>query len=163
MGPVEYTIGQLARETGSKAPTIRYYEQIGLLPEPRRSVGNQRLFGHEHLVRLGFIQHCRELGFSQAAVRELFRLTDQPKQTCEAVDAIARSHLSDVNRRIAQLNSLKIELERMIKACKGGRVEECRIIETLADHSHAHCLASSHSVPAPDMRRRRARQADKPK
>jgi len=149
MATAEYTIGQLARATGSKVPTIRYYEQIGLLPAPRRSAGNQRLYGSEHLKRLGFIQHSRELGFSQAAVRELFRLTDQPDRTCEAVDAIARSHLEDVDRRIARLTSLKLELERMIESCRGGRVDNCRIIETLADHSHGHCLADAHDAKVP--------------
>jgi Cu(I)-responsive transcriptional regulator len=149
MATTEYTIGQLARETGCKVPTIRYYEQIGLLPAPRRSAGNQRLYGAEHLQRLGFIQHCRELGFSQAAVRELFRLTDQPNRTCEAVDAIARAHLEDVDRRIARLTSLKLELERMIESCRGGRVDKCHIIETLADHSHRHCLADRHDSPVP--------------
>lgn len=150
----EYTIGQLAGMTGCKVPTIRYYEQIGLLPEPRRSAGNQRLYGPAHLQRLGFVRHCRELGFSQAAVRELFALTDHPDRTCEAVDAIARSHLGEVNRRIARLNSLKLELERMIKACGGGRVDKCRIIETLADHSHGHCLAETHDGQSPAPRRR---------
>lgn len=144
MATAEFTIGQLACATGCKVPTIRYYEQIGLLPEPRRSAGNQRLYGRAHLERLGFIRHSRELGFSQTAVREFFRLTDQPDQTCEAIDAIARSHLNDVDRRIGQLTSLKVELERMIGACKGGRVEKCRIIETLADHSHSHCLTAVH-------------------
>ncbi len=152
MATVEYTIGHLARATGCKVPTIRYYEQIGLLPSPRRSAGNQRLYGAEYRQRLGFIQHCRELGFSQAAVRELFKLTDQPDRTCEAVDAIARAHLEDVDRRIARLTSLKLELERMIEGCRGGRVDNCRIIETLADHSHGHCLDDGHNSKAPAER-----------
>lgn len=144
MAAAEVTIGRLARDTGCKVPTIRYYEQIGLLPEPRRSVGNQRLYGREHRARLDFIMHSRELGFSQSAIREFFRLSDQPNQSCEAVDAIAQTHLEEVNRRIDSLKRLKRELERMIKACSGGRVEKCRIIETLADHSHGHCLTAGH-------------------
>src|SRR5262245_21072625 len=106
----EVTIGQLARDTGCKVPTIRYYEQIGLLPEPRRSSGNQRLYGRAHRERLDFIMHSRELGFSQLAIREFFRLSDQPNQSCESIDAIAQSHLEDVNRRIASLTLLKREL-----------------------------------------------------
>lgn len=153
MACAEYTIGQLARETGCKVPNIRYYEQIGLLPEPRRSAANQRLHSSEHLLRFGFIRHSRELGFSQAAVRELFRLSDQPERTCDAIDAIARSHLEDVDRRIAQLMSLKVELERMIESCRGGRVDKCRIIETLTDHSHGHCLADAHDEPSAPPRR----------
>ena len=144
MSAAEFTIGHLARETGCKIPTIRYYEQIGLLPEPRRSAGNQRLYGPEHLARLAFIRHSRELGFSQAAVSELLKLTDHPEQSCETVTEIARAHLDDVDRRIARLSALKLELERMIKICRGGRTAECRIIETIADHSHDHCLATDH-------------------
>lgn len=140
----EFTIGQLARETGCKIPTIRYYENIGLLAAPRRSAGNQRLYGSEHLARLGFVRHCRELGFSQTAIRELLGLTDHPGRSCEAVDEIARAHRDDVDWRIARLRSLKSELERMIEACAGGRIANCRIIETLADHSHGHCLANDH-------------------
>ena len=144
MSAAEFTIGRLARETGCKAPTIRYYEQIGLLPEPRRSVGNQRRYGPEHLARLSFVRHSRELGFSQAAVRELLKLNDHPEQPCEAVTDIARAHLDDVEQRIARLLGLKRELETMIKACEGRRTAECKVIETLVDHSHSHCLANDH-------------------
>ncbi|MEQ8694445.1 MAG: helix-turn-helix domain-containing protein [Gammaproteobacteria bacterium] len=145
MTVAEFTIGHLAKETGCGVPTIRYYEKIGLLSEPRRSAGNTRLYGADHIARLAFICHCRELGFSQTAVRELLELTDHPDQNCEAVTAIASAHLDSVNRRIAKLRALKLELEYMITACAGGRVEQCRIVETLADHSHIHCLAKSHS------------------
>lgn len=137
MTAAEFTIGHLARETGCKVPTIRYYEQIGLLPAPRRSAGNTRLYGPAHRARLSFIRHCRELGFSQAAIRDLLDLTDHPNRSCEAVTGIARGQLDDVNRRVERLTAIKSELERMIAACGGGRVEQCRIIETLADHSHA--------------------------
>jgi DNA-binding transcriptional MerR regulator len=134
-------------------PTIRYYEQIGLLPEPRRSSGNQRRYGREHRERLDFIMHSRELGFSQSDIREFFRLSDQPNQSCEAIDAIAKSHLEEVNRRIANLTLLKSELERMIRACSGGRVDKCRIIETLADHGHSQCLTAGHDAPVVPQRR----------
>ncbi len=144
MTAAEFTIGHLARETGCKVPTIRYYEQIGLLPEPRRSAGNQRLYGPEHLARLNFIRHSRELGFSQAAVRELLKLSDDPEQPCEAVTEIARAHLNDIERRITRLSALKLELETMVKTCEGRRTAECRIIETLSDRSHDHCVASDH-------------------
>ncbi|NQW11659.1 MAG: helix-turn-helix domain-containing protein [Alphaproteobacteria bacterium] len=143
----EFTIGQLARETGCKIPTIRYYEKIGLLLEPRRSLGNTRVYDSAHLARLAFICHCRELGFPQAAIRELLDLTDHPDTSCEAVTEIARAHLDEVNRRIARLTALKSEFEHMIAACSGGRVAQCRIIETLADHSRTHCLTKTHEGP----------------
>lgn len=131
----DLTIGRLARATGCKVPTIRYYEQIGLLPEPHRSAGNTRLYGASHLARLGFIQHCRDLGFSQPAIRELLELSDHPDHSCDAVTDIARAHLQDVNRRIARLAALKVELKSMIENCHGGRVEQCRIVEALANYS----------------------------
>jgi DNA-binding transcriptional MerR regulator len=131
------TIGHLARATGCKIPTIRYYEQIGLLPAPHRSVGNQRRYGPEHVARLAFIWHSRGLGFSQAAVRELLELASHPDQSCEAVTGVAQAHLEDVKRRIGRLTALKTELERMINECRGDRVADCRIIETLAEPSHS--------------------------
>lgn len=131
----ELTIGRLARATGCKVPTIRYYEKIGLLPEPGRSSGNTRLYDADHLARLGFIQHCRELGFPQAAIRELLELSDHPDHSCATVTDIARAHLDDVNRRIARLAALKTELQSMIKNCRGGRIEQCRIVEALGDYS----------------------------
>ncbi len=133
----EFTIGRLSRATGCKVPTIRYYEKIGLLPQPSRSSGNTRLYDEAHLSRLGFIQHCRELGFPQAAIRELIELSDHPDQSCEAVTDIARAHLRDVNRKIASLTALKVELDSMIENCHGGPVEQCRIVEALADYSRA--------------------------
>jgi len=144
MPSAKLTIGEVARKTGCKIPTIRYYEQIGLLPEPDRSPGNTRLYNPRHIARLEFIQHCRELGFSQTAIRELLELTDHSDWSCDAVTEIARTHLDEVNRRIARLMSLQSELKRMIASCSGGQVSGCRIIENLADHSHALCLSDHH-------------------
>ena len=140
----EFTIGHLSRETGCKVTTIRYYEKIGMLPEPRRSAGNTRVYDRAHLDRLAFIRHCRELGFAQNAVRELLDLTDHPDRSCDAVTTIASSHLETIDQRIAKLTALKSELEQMIAACQGGQVAQCRIVETLADHSHAHCKTDDH-------------------
>ena len=132
MTPDEFTIGHLARKTNCKIPTIRYYEQIGLLPEPRRSQSNQRIYGARHLERLLFIRQCRDLGFSQRSVRELLDLAEHPDLPCEAVTRIARSHFDEVEHRIARLSSLKAQLGRIIESCSGGRVENCRILEALA-------------------------------
>ena len=114
------------------------------MPPPSRTAGNQRRYGSDHVVQLGFIQHCRELGFRQSAVRNLLNLTKHPTQSCEAVTDIARTHLGEVNRRMARLAALKTELERMIEVCGGGRIADCQIIETLADHSHGHCFSDDH-------------------
>ena len=140
----DVTIGHLARATGCKIPTIRYYEQIELLPAPRRSAGNQRLYGTEHVARLAFIRHGRELGFSQAAIRDLLKLSDDPDQPCEAVTRIATRRLEEIKERIDRLAALKAELERMIEACRGRKISECRILETLADQTHGHGINPHH-------------------
>lgn len=132
------TIGTLARETGTKAQTIRYYEQIGLLPPPARTAGNQRAYDGAALHRLAFIRHCRDLGFPLDAIRDLLDLADRPDQPCDEADRIASRHLEAVKGRIERLTALKVELERMVAQCKGGRVGDCRVIEVLNDH--AHCL-----------------------
>ncbi len=139
-------IGALARETGCKVPTIRYYEDIGLLPSPPRSQGGQRRYGKVHVARLRFIRHARELGFPQDEVRELLRLKDHPEQPCEAADEIARRQLLSVEHRIARLNALREELERMVAQCVGGSISDCRIIEVLTDHSL--CLHGDHAFHA---------------
>jgi DNA-binding transcriptional MerR regulator len=87
------TIGRVAQATGSKVQTIRYYEQIGLLPAPERSRGNQRLYDDRAVERLAFIRHARGLGFSLDAIRDLLDLADRPDRPCDEADAIARAQL----------------------------------------------------------------------
>lgn len=129
------TIGKLGSSTGVKIPTIRYYEQIGLLPEAERSPGSQRLYTHKAHERLVFIRHARDLGFSLEAIRDLLSLSDNPDQPCAAADAIARAQLAEVESRLARLAALKTELERMVVQCAGDRISDCRVIEVLSDHS----------------------------
>ena len=88
------TIGQLAKQTGCKVQTIRYYEQIGLMPKALRTEGNQRRFGQAHLERLTFVRHSRELGFPLSAIRELLRLGDNPKHLARRLTASLGSTFS---------------------------------------------------------------------
>ena len=135
-------IGGLAERTGVKVETIRYYEQVGLLPPPERSDGNQRRYGRRHLERLAFIKHARDLGFSVDSIRTLLNLSDTPDMACDEAHRAAASHLSEVRAKIARLRSLESELKRIATSCSGGvPVRDCAIIEALADHSqcgHAH-------------------------
>ena len=128
------SIGALARRTRCKVQTIRYYEQIGLMPQPGRTAGNQRWYDEAHADRLAFIRHSRELGFSLDAIRELLKLSDDPNRSCEDADRIARSHLREVETRIARLTALKTELDRMLRECTPGRIADCRVIQVLAAH-----------------------------
>lgn len=133
------SIGTLAKRTGTKVQTIRYYEQIGLMPEPGRSEGGQRRYAAAELDRLAFIRHSRQLGFSLEAIRELLDLSDSPERSCAQVDAVAHKQLNEVEARIAQLEALRVELQRMIGECRADRVANCRILEVLRDHEE--CLA----------------------
>lgn len=126
------TIGTLARKTGAKVETIRFYEKIGLLPPPGRTEGNYRSYEPAHLNRLSFIRRARDLGFSLEQIRALLALSDDGTRPCEAVDEIARRHLIEVDRKIADLSALRQELDRMLAQCGCGTVSECRIIETLS-------------------------------
>jgi DNA-binding transcriptional MerR regulator len=133
---MNYAIGDLARQTGVKVPTIRYYEQIGLLAAPARTEGKQRRYSETDLGRLAFIRHARDLGFGVEAIRELVVLSGNPNTSCAEADRIARHHLVEVEQRIAKLTALRGELNRMIGECAQGRVAECRVIQSLADHRH---------------------------
>jgi Cu(I)-responsive transcriptional regulator len=125
------SIGDLGKATGTKVETIRYYESVGLLPEPARSAGNYRRYDRVHLTRLGFIRRARDLGFSLDEVRALLRLSDDRNQSCAQVDSIARTHLADIERKIADLEALRGELNGLIRQCGDGTIDECRILEAL--------------------------------
>ena len=96
MAAEQLTIGNLAKATDTKVETIRYYERIGLLPAPARTRGNYRSYSPEQLGRLSFIRGARDLGFSLPQVHALLSLSDQRRRSCEAVDTIARKHLTEV-------------------------------------------------------------------
>ena len=127
-------IGELSRRSGVKIPTIRFYEQIGLLEAAPRTGGNQRRYGKSEVDRLNFIRHSRELGFEVDDIRSLLTMSASPQSSCHEVDSIAINHLREVDRRIASLTALRAELSRMIEECGHGRVCDCRVIQVLADH-----------------------------
>jgi DNA-binding transcriptional MerR regulator len=128
------SIGEAAKHSGVKAPTIRYYEQIGLLAAPPRTQGNRRSYGDADLRRLAFIRHARQLGFEIEAIRTLLTLQDNPSQPCATADSIAKVRLAEVEQRLRSLTALKAELELMVDGCSHGHVATCRVIEVLADH-----------------------------
>jgi Cu(I)-responsive transcriptional regulator len=126
------SIGALAKATGTKVETVRWYERVGLLPPPARTPGNYRSYGRAHLDRLSFIRRARDLGFTLDQVHDLLRLADQRDRPCAEVDTIARAHLEEVERKIADLEALRRELADIIGQCGHGTVAECRIIEALS-------------------------------
>lgn len=125
-------IGELAEATGTKVETIRYYERIGLLEEPERTSGNYRVYSLDHLARLSFIRRARDLGFTLDQVRALLGISHRTGQSCREVDAIARAHLSEVDRKIADLKALRRQLKSVVESCGRGFVDDCKILEALA-------------------------------
>lgn len=125
-------IGDLARQTGAKVNTIRFYEEIGLLPEALRTASGRRSYDVTDLRRLAFIRHGRQLGFSIPEIRSLLALSDEPDRDCAEAAAIARAHLHDIGTRIARLETLRAALTDVATTCEGGRAADCRVIEAIA-------------------------------
>lgn len=129
------SIGDLSRRTGVKVPTIRYYEDMGLMEAAERSEGNQRRYARADLERLAFIRHARDLGLDIQAIRELIALSRHPEMPCADADRIAADHLSAVREKIAKLRKLEYELERIVSHCDGDHsIEDCYVIRALSDH-----------------------------
>ncbi|HZG33193.1 MAG TPA: helix-turn-helix domain-containing protein [Sphingopyxis sp.] len=124
-------IGELARITGARTETIRFYEKQGLLPRPARTAANYRSYSAEHCQRLAFIRRARDLGFRLDDVRELLALADDRSQPCGAVDRIATRHLDQIDAKIADLGKMRAELGRLLSTCTQETIGDCRIIETL--------------------------------
>ena len=127
------SIGEVARTTGIKVVTLRYYEHLGLVPAPARTNGNYRAYSVDDLRRLRFIRRCRDLGFTLEQVRELLRLSSKRNQKCSEVDRITRRHLTDVEKKISDLKRVEKVLSRISSRCRGdGLIADCRIIEALS-------------------------------
>ncbi len=127
------TRGAVAARAGCNIETIRYYEQIGMLPAPARSEGGHRLYGPDLVKRLNFVLRSRDLGFSLEEIRALLRMVDGRNFTCAEVEALARAHAEDIRRKMADLRKLKGVLDAMADQCSGGKVPKCPIIDALFD------------------------------
>lgn len=146
-----FSIGDLAQRTGTKATTIRWYEEVGLLPPAARTAGGHRTYGEAHLARLDFIRHAREFGFPLDAIRALLDLAGCPGQaSCEVAHGIASARLAEVEDKLRRLEALRAELARMVETGCRGAPADCRILATLADHDHGHCLGPEHAMPVKD-------------
>ena len=124
-------IGKLAKATGTKAETIRYYEREGILPVADRTDSNYRDYSDRHLATLTFVRRARELGFSIAQVRELLALSDHDDKPCEDVDQLVGRQMAEAERKIVDLTALRDELGQMLRSCQADKIGECRIVESL--------------------------------
>lgn len=141
-------IGELARSTRTNPPTIRYYEEIGLLPRPARVEGGQRRYGEGDRRRLTFIRQCREFGFPIEQVRSLVALTEDEDRSCMEARAIAADHLASVRAKLVELKKLERNLADFIQhcdaACAGGPGPDCVILRDMGNPPS----------PGPDRKRR---------
>jgi DNA-binding transcriptional MerR regulator len=129
-------IGELARATRTTAPTIRYYEEIGLLPRPTR-VGAQRRYGEDDVRRLTFIRRCRDFGFPIEQVRILTSLTQDSERPCNQAREIAEAHLAALREKLRELHELEHSIAGFIEAadvaCPGGSGADCVVLQQLAE------------------------------
>ena len=144
------TIRHLSQATGVPAPTIRYYEEIGLLPAPHRSASDQRRYDGSDLARLTFIRRCRDFGFSIDRIRVLSGLSTSPLGDCAQARDIAAGHLSEVQARIAEMQAFAATLSGFVAACDavccGGAGRDCVMLTALQ-------TPLSQPVGVPDLRR----------
>lgn len=130
-GIFQMSRGSLAKETGVNIETIRYYEKIGLLPDPNRTSGGHRVYDQLHLKRLVFVRRSRELGFTLNEIRELLDLVDGGDYTCSEIRDRTITHLDDVSRKIRDLREMQRTLRFMVSKCDGRQMPECPIVESL--------------------------------
>ena len=128
----QFTIGELSRLTEVNIETIRYYEKIGIMPNPPRNNSGYRIYSSSHLGRLTFVRRSRELGFSQPEVRKLLTLVDEHKYTCAEVQEMTARHLLTVRNKIKDLRKLEKALANMVSECDGGDIPDCPIVDILS-------------------------------
>lgn len=128
-------IGTLAERTGTNAATIRYYEQIDLLPAADRQDGNQRRYGDDDVRRLTFIRRCRDFGFSIEQVRRLVSLVQDRSRSCTEARDLAQTHLADVRTKLRELRALEATIAQFVATCDaecvGGPGPDCVILDDL--------------------------------
>lgn len=126
------TSGELAKRSGVKLQTIRYYEQRGILPTPPRTQSGYRTFPADAVHRIRFIKRAQALGFQLDEIQELLSLRVDPSTTCADVRLRAEAKIDDVNAKIERLRAMKKALVRLAAACsRRGPVGECPILESL--------------------------------
>ncbi|OOG28813.1 MerR family transcriptional regulator [Thioalkalivibrio denitrificans] len=134
-------IGELARQTGCQVETIRYYERVGILPEPKRGQNNYRHYVDAHRRRLQFVRRCRELGFTLEEVRTLLSMIDGGTYSCAEVEALGRGHLEAVRSKIADLRQMESTLSELVSTCHGGDTPDCSFLEELFEGQFEHKAA----------------------
>lgn len=132
MAMADLTTGKLAREGGVSVETIRYYERRGLIGKPPRSMGGFRLYDTDAVRRVRFIRRAQGLGFTLNEIIELLALRADRRTNCADVKMRAERKIAEIDRRIADLRSVRHTLDSIASACDGdGDVSECPILDCL--------------------------------
>ncbi len=130
---MEYlTTGGLARKTGVKIDTVRYYEKRGLIPKPARKDSGYRMFKEDAVKRIVFIKHAQEIGFSLQEIEELLFLRVSSKTTCREVKKRTEAKIAEVEGKILNLQRIKRALQKMTDICRTNkRIGDCPILDML--------------------------------
>lgn len=124
-------IGELARNCGCPAETIRYFEKIGLLPTPLRGLNGYRYYDESNQKWLQFILRSRALGFTQIEVRRLSDVAHQSQPACADVHELLVEHIIDVQKKMKDLRRMQRALERLKSKCQDGTLHDCPVIDEL--------------------------------
>jgi MerR family gold-responsive transcriptional activator of gol and ges genes len=125
-------IGQAAAASGVTAKMIRHYEESGLIPAPRRTSSNYRSYSENDVHVLRFVKRARALGFSMADIKTLLSLWRDKSRPSSTVKRVARTHIDELQRKIAELQSMVGTLQHLVHHCHGDHRPQCPIIEELA-------------------------------
>ncbi|WP_043316142.1 Cd(II)/Pb(II)-responsive transcriptional regulator [Microbulbifer sp. HZ11] len=130
---MSYRIGEAAGLAGCKVETVRYYEQMGLLPTPARSGGNFRLYSQSQVEQLSFIRHCRSLDMSLDNIRELLRFREMPGKSCAGINQLIDEHIGSIECRMNALEQLRQQLRDLRSQCSGEQsIGSCQILHGLS-------------------------------
>ena len=130
-------IGEAARRSGVSAKMVRHYEALDLLPRVLRTEAGYRQYGADEVHTLRFIRRARELGFSMAEIAELLRLWQNRERASADVKRIAKAHMADLDRRIAEMSAMRRTLEHLVHGCHGDQRPQCPILDELAEPAAA--------------------------
>lgn len=130
-------ISTVAERSGVPAKTIRYYESIGLVPPPRRTESGYRVYDGKDVETLRFIQRARSLGFSVKDVADLLALWRDRERASSEVRRVAERHVAEIERKIAELESMRATLQHLIDRCHGDDRPDCPILARLAGEEAA--------------------------
>lgn len=125
-------IGEAARESGVTAKMIRYYESVGLLPPVTRTAAGYRKYGSQEVHALRFVRQSRRLGFLVEDIRKLLALWYDRQRASSEVKAIALQHVTELDRRIAELTEMRETLSHLAQTCHGDSRPDCPILAELS-------------------------------